>query len=146
MAVTTSPQIGAPGGPESFYEEEAGAKNADGTDGVNTAYYRSAYRHGRVVYVIKIDTAAAKDEASVRAGRTPHHDRNRDDDGDRGPAHRTRRLRTSVPGQDTTPRSRHWRLDVLALTTAGRLGVGVCVELRGIEPLTPSMPWKCSTN
>ena len=22
----------------------------------------------------------------------------------------------------------------------------VIVELRGIEPLTPSMPWKCSTN
>ncbi|SUZ88324.1 uncharacterized protein METZ01_LOCUS41178 [marine metagenome] len=25
------------------------------------------------------------------------------------------------------------------------LSIGV-VELRGIEPLTPSMPWKCSTN
>ena len=23
---------------------------------------------------------------------------------------------------------------------------GQGVELRGIEPLTPSMPWKCSTN
>jgi hypothetical protein len=67
LAVTTSPEVGAPGGPESFYEEDAGGKNADGTDGVNAAYYRSAYRHGRVVYVIKIDTAAAKDEASVPA-------------------------------------------------------------------------------
>jgi hypothetical protein len=67
MAVTTIPEVGVPGGPESFYEEEAGSKNADGTDGVNAAYYRLAYRHGRVVYVLKMDTAAAKDEASVPA-------------------------------------------------------------------------------
>ena len=49
MAQTTSPEVGGPGGLESFYIEEAGAKNADGTEGVNAEYFRGAYRHGRRV-------------------------------------------------------------------------------------------------
>ena len=64
MAQTTSPEVGGPGGLESFYVEEAGTTNADGTEGVNADYFRGGYRHGRVVYVLKMDTAAATDEAS----------------------------------------------------------------------------------
>ena len=67
MTVTTSPEVGVPGGPESFYEEEAGGKNANGSEGVNANYYRATYRHGRVVYVVKMDSATAKDAASVPA-------------------------------------------------------------------------------
>ena len=65
MAATTSPAVGAPGGVESFYQEEAGAKNTDGTDGTNANYVRIGYRHGRVVYVVMIDVALASDGAGT---------------------------------------------------------------------------------
>jgi hypothetical protein len=67
MAQTTSPAVGASGGVESFYQEEAGAKNADGSDGTSADYIRVAYRHGRVVYVIFIDASLASDQASATA-------------------------------------------------------------------------------
>ena len=67
MGDTTSPAVGAPGGVESFYREDAGGKNADGSDGFNASYFRIGYRHGRVVYVIMIDTVLATDEAGTLA-------------------------------------------------------------------------------
>ncbi len=56
MARTTDPSIGGPEGVEAFYEEEAGGKNADGVEAVSADYVRYTYRHGRVVFVILVDT------------------------------------------------------------------------------------------
>jgi hypothetical protein len=61
---TTDPAIGGAEGLESFYEEQAGGKNAAGVDTVSADYVRYAYRHGRVVSVILVDTGLASDAAA----------------------------------------------------------------------------------
>jgi hypothetical protein len=64
---TTDPAVVQTGGLESFYQEEAGAKNADGAETVTADYDRYAFRQGRVVYVIYIDTGLPNDEAGRQA-------------------------------------------------------------------------------
>ena len=64
LGTTTSPAIGGPEGLEAFYEEQAGGKNADGADAVSADYVRYTYRHGKVVFVILVDTGLGSDPAA----------------------------------------------------------------------------------
>ena len=67
ISQTTDPAVGGSGHLESFYREEAGGKDTNGADVVNAYYYRSAYRHGRVVYLISIDAGSASNKVSATA-------------------------------------------------------------------------------
>jgi hypothetical protein len=65
---TTTSAVSAGAGLEAYYSETEGSKNADGTDAPAAEYLRFTYRHGRVVYGLKIDTTLpASDDASVAA-------------------------------------------------------------------------------
>ncbi|MGZ8803874.1 MAG: hypothetical protein ACXWZG_01050 [Microbacterium sp.] len=52
---------------ESFYQEEAGGKDAAGADVVSATYSRYTYRVGRVVYTILIDSGLGADTAEAQA-------------------------------------------------------------------------------
>jgi hypothetical protein len=60
---STSPSVGGPTGMEGFYSETEGTKSSDGTESPQAEYYRSTFRHGRVVYLLFLDTGLASDQA-----------------------------------------------------------------------------------
>ena len=65
---TTTSAVPARPGLEAYYSETEGSKNTDGTDAPAAEYLRFTFRHGRVVYGLKIDTTLpASDDASVAA-------------------------------------------------------------------------------
>jgi hypothetical protein len=63
VRLDNSPAPPLENGLESFYQEEAGVKGADGTDVVNASYARYSIRVGRVVYTISMDTGLPADAA-----------------------------------------------------------------------------------
>ena len=71
------------------------------------------------------------------------HDRD-----DRGLAHQPHRRRDDAPAR-LTSRARDERERACRTTkgrTQSRPALRARVELRGLEPLTPSMPWRCATS
>ncbi len=60
---TATSAVGSPAGLDAFYSELGGGKDAQGADAPSAEYFRYTFRHGRVVYTLKIDTALATDEA-----------------------------------------------------------------------------------
>ena len=60
---TSTSAIGTFPGLEAFYSEYGGNKNSDGSDALSAEYLRYTYRHGRVVYTVKVDASLASDEA-----------------------------------------------------------------------------------
>jgi hypothetical protein len=64
---TSTSDVGGPDGLEAYYSETAGTKNTDGTDALSAQYLRFTYRHGRVVYTLKLDSGLAADDAGRAA-------------------------------------------------------------------------------
>jgi hypothetical protein len=64
---TATSAVGSPAGLDAYYSEYQGGKNAEGADAPAAAYFRYTFRHGRVVYTLKIDTALAADDAGSAA-------------------------------------------------------------------------------
>jgi hypothetical protein len=64
---TATSAVGSPAGLDAYYSEYGGAKNAQGEDAPTAAYFRYTFRHGRVVYTLKIDTGLAADDAGSAA-------------------------------------------------------------------------------
>ncbi len=62
---SSQPVLGGPNGLEAFYEESAGVKAGDGTDAQTADYVRYTYRHGRVVFLIYVDTGLPQDAAAA---------------------------------------------------------------------------------
>jgi hypothetical protein len=61
------PQGVGAGGFEGYYAEEAGGKNANGTEYINANYFRYTYRFGRVVSVVLFDAAIPDNAAAATA-------------------------------------------------------------------------------
>jgi hypothetical protein len=64
---TTTAAVPATPGLEAYYSETEGSKDANGSDALGAEYLRFTYRHGRVVYTLKVDTTLPADDASVAA-------------------------------------------------------------------------------
>jgi len=64
---TATSAVGSPPGLDAYYSEYGGGKDAQGADAPSAAYFRYTFRHGRVVYTLKIDTALAADDAGSAA-------------------------------------------------------------------------------